>query len=92
MSVMKSWPLATILHRRRRRRARTSHILINNCHNATSLGFSVADNLGQGSVPTGAQGNRVQSVVTADPQFVNASRGDHHTQNPQAAAYGASAP
>jgi hypothetical protein len=63
--------------------------LINNCYDSAGRGFSIADNVLNGSgAPSGA-GNCVGAVIQANPQFVDAANGDYHTQNPVVAAYGA---
>ena len=64
--------------------------LLNNCYSTTD--FSVTDNLGQGTVPSGSAGACMREMTSADPMFVNAAAADFHTQNPAAATFGASAP
>jgi len=66
--------------------------LINNCYDATSLGFGLADDFVHGTIPSGAAGNCVGMETTGDPQFVDAAAGDYHPQNQEALGYGAYAP
>ena len=59
--------------------------LINNCYDSAGRGFSINDNVLNGS----GAGNCVGTVIQANPQFVDAANGDYHTQNPDVRAYGA---
>jgi hypothetical protein len=59
--------------------------VLNSCYSTTD--FTVVDNLGQGTLPTG--GACIREMTAADPLFVNAAAGDFHTQSPAAAGYGA---
>ena len=68
------------------------NLLINNCYDATTLGFSIGSNFVHGAVPSGAAGNCVTTQTMGDPQFTNAAGGDYHTTNPAAATFGAYAP
>lgn len=63
--------------------------LLNNCFDASSLGFSIGTNFVNGNVGTG---DCISSQIQGDPQFVNGDQGDFHPQNPAAQAFGAYAP
>ncbi len=63
--------------------------LINSCYDAAGRGFQFTDNVLNGSSAPSGSGGCVGTLVTANPQFVNAATGDYHTLNPAVAAYGA---
>lgn len=67
-------------------------LLINDCYDGASLGFSFGDNFVHGAAPTGATGNCVTTQTTGDPAFASAASGDYHPANPAASSYGAYAP
>jgi hypothetical protein len=69
-----------------------SNVLINDCYDATAMGFSFGDNFVHGGIPTGTKGNCVGKQTLGDPQLVNPAMGDFHPGNPAAAAYGAYSP
>lgn len=66
--------------------------VVNDCYDSQPRGFSIADNKGTGTVPSGAAGNCVSNFVTADPMFVNAVGGDFHPMSGAVNGYGAYSP
>lgn len=66
-----------------------STVMLNNCYDASSRGFSIKDNLVFGAPVTAGNPACVGATVDADPQFVNAAGGDFHTKSAAAAGYGA---
>jgi hypothetical protein len=68
------------------------NVLINDCYDATALGFGFSDNFVHGGTPSGTKGNCVAKQTLGDPQLVDPAQGDFHPGNPAAAAYGAYAP
>jgi hypothetical protein len=68
------------------------NLLINDCYDATSLGFGLADDFVHGKIPSGAAGNCVGMETSGDPQFKDAAAGDYHPQNAEATGFGVYAP
>ncbi len=66
--------------------------LINDCYDASTLGFGFANDFVHGAIPSGPKGNCVGAETMGDPQFVDSAGGDFHTQNAAAQMFGAYAP
>lgn len=66
--------------------------LINDCYDASTLGFGFANDFVHGAIPSGPAGSCVGAETMGDPQFVDSQSGDFHTQNAAAQLFGAYAP
>jgi hypothetical protein len=62
------------------------------CFDATPRGFSLGDNVAQGTLPSGPDGACVSGTVAIDPMLKDPAAFDFHATNPAAAGYGAYAP
>ena len=63
--------------------------ILNNCYDAQPRGYSLIDNVSQGTVPIGVAGNCVSGSVSVDPAFVNATNSDFHPTSAAVNGYGA---
>jgi Right handed beta helix region len=63
--------------------------LINDCYDGSRLGFTVRNNVVNGSVPGGGAGSCLSNMIKSDPMFVDAAGGDFRTRNGAVSAYGA---
>ena len=66
--------------------------VLNDCYDSQPRGYTLTDNVVQGTVPSGASGNCISGSVSADPTFSDAVNGGFHTQNTAVSDYGAYAP
>jgi hypothetical protein len=66
--------------------------VLNDCFVAAAEGYSLNDDVVEGTTSNGGASNCIMNLVTADPMFTDSANGDFHTGNAAVAGYGAYEP